>query len=30
MPWLKGRYSFGLDHSPLYLIADNILRILLP
>lgn len=30
MPWLKGAHSFGLDHSPLYLMADIILRILSP
>src|SRR2546425_5701017 len=30
MPWLKGSHSFGLDHSPLYLLADIMLRILSP
>lgn len=30
MPWLKGGHSFGLDHSPLYLLADVVLRILSP
>ncbi|UUZ65229.1 patatin-like phospholipase family protein [Polaromonas sp. P1-6] len=30
MPWLKGAHSFGLDHSPLYLLADIVLRILSP
>lgn len=30
LPWLKGGHSFGLDHSPLYLMADVILRILSP
>jgi len=26
MPWLKGKHSFGLDHSPLYAFADMVLR----
>jgi len=30
MPWLTGSHSFGLDHSPLYLLADIMLRILSP
>jgi len=29
-PWLKGSHSFGLDHSPLYAMADIALRILSP
>ncbi len=30
MPWLKGSHSFGLNHSPLYAMADIVLRILSP
>jgi NTE family protein len=30
MPWLTGSHSFGLDHSPMYLLADIMLRILSP
>ncbi len=30
MPWLKGTHSFGLNHSPLYAMADIVLRILSP
>ncbi|GAB3629703.1 alpha/beta hydrolase [Pandoraea terrae] len=30
MPWLKGTHSFGLDHSPLYAMADIVLRMLSP
>ena len=30
LPWLKGSHTFGLDHSPLYLMADIMLRILSP
>lgn len=30
VPWFKGSSSFGLEHSPLYLLADIILRILSP
>jgi NTE family protein len=30
MPWLKGTHTFGLDHSPIHLLADIILRILSP
>jgi NTE family protein len=30
IPWLKGTQTFGLDHSPIYLLADIILRILSP
>ncbi len=30
MPWLKGSHTFGLDHSPVYLMADIVLRILSP
>ncbi|MGO4576417.1 patatin-like phospholipase family protein [Cupriavidus sp. 2TAF22] len=30
MPWLKGTHSFGLNYSPLYAMADIVLRILSP
>jgi NTE family protein len=30
VPWLKGTHSFGLNHSPLYAMADIVLRILSP
>jgi len=30
IPWLKGSHTFGLDHSPIYLMADIMLRILSP
>ena len=30
MPWLKGKHGFGLDHSPLYVFADMVLRIFSP
>ena len=30
VPWLKGVHSFWLDHSPLYLLADIVLRTLSP
>ncbi|MCP3716466.1 MULTISPECIES: patatin-like phospholipase family protein [unclassified Paraburkholderia] len=30
VPWLKGSHSFGLDHSPLYAIADMMLRVFSP
>ncbi|MDP3796180.1 MAG: patatin-like phospholipase family protein [Polaromonas sp.] len=30
MPWLTGAHTFWLDHSPLYLMADIMLRILSP
>ena len=30
MPWLKGGHSFGLDHSPMHLMADVVLRIFSP
>ena len=29
-PWLKGTHSFGLNHSPLYAIADIALRVMSP
>ncbi|MGU7775508.1 patatin-like phospholipase family protein [Burkholderia sp. MR1-5-21] len=29
-PWLKGTHSFGLDHSPMYMFADMVLRIFSP
>ncbi|MGU7782276.1 patatin-like phospholipase family protein [Burkholderia sp. PU8-34] len=29
-PWLKGTHSFGLDHSPMYVFADMVLRIFSP
>ncbi|MFC3109293.1 patatin-like phospholipase family protein [Undibacterium arcticum] len=30
IPWMRGTHTFGLDHSPLYLMADIMLRILSP
>jgi NTE family protein len=30
IPWLKGTHTFGLDHSPMHLLADIVLRILSP
>jgi NTE family protein len=30
IPWLKGTHTFGLDHSPMYLLADIVLRVLSP
>jgi NTE family protein len=30
MPWFKGAHSFGLDHSPMYVLADVVLRIFSP
>ncbi|MFP3564420.1 patatin-like phospholipase family protein [Paraburkholderia sp. SIMBA_030] len=30
IPWLKGNHTFGLDHSPMYLLADIVLRVLSP
>jgi len=30
IPWLKGAHSFGLDHSPLYAMADIVLRVMSP
>lgn len=30
IPWLKGTHTFGLDHSPVYLLADIVLRVLSP
>ncbi|MDN0076323.1 patatin-like phospholipase family protein [Crenobacter sp. SG2303] len=30
LPWLKGSHSFGLEHSPLYLLMDITLRVLSP
>nr|WP_315595757.1 patatin-like phospholipase family protein [uncultured Cupriavidus sp.] len=29
-PWLKGSHSFGLNHSPLYALADMALRVMSP
>jgi len=29
-PWLKGAHSFGLDHSPLFALADMVLRVWSP
>ncbi|HSV34996.1 MAG TPA: patatin-like phospholipase family protein [Ramlibacter sp.] len=30
LPWFKGAHSFGLDHSPMYVLADVVLRIFSP
>lgn len=29
-PWVKGTHTFGLDHSPLYAMADMVLRVMSP
>lgn len=29
-PWAKGAHTFGLDHSPLYAMADMVLRVFSP
>ncbi|MGO4153758.1 patatin-like phospholipase family protein [Cupriavidus sp. YAF13] len=30
VPWIKGTHTLGLDHSPLYAMADIVLRLLSP
>jgi NTE family protein len=30
VPWMKGGHSFGLDNSPLYTVADMVLRLMSP